>query len=268
MNVFNPYFNDVDNVTLDVAGSYTLLIEGYPYETGTGSYTFNVQPIAPVAPQTLTLGSTVNGDIAVTGEIDIYTFTLASASNLYFDSLSDNDNLQWTLIGPAGTAVNQRSFTNSDWFASQQDLRNLPAGDYQLTIDGSGDTTGSYSFRLLELAAANSLTPGTPVSETLSPLYETDAYRFTAAAGDRFFFDVQDSTDMGNAAWRLLDPYGNELFNPYFNDVDNVTLDAAGSYTLLIEGYPYDTGTGSYTFNVQPIATNRTASVDAGQYRQ
>ena len=205
----------------------------------------------PIVPQALTLGSTVNSDIAVTGETDVYTFTLASMSNLYFDSLSDNNNLQWTLNGPAGTAVNQRSFTDSDWFASQQELRNLPAGDYQLTIDGSGDTTGSYSFRLLDLAAASPLTPGTPVSATLSPLNETDAYLFIAAAGDRFFFDVQDSTDMGNAAWRLLDPYGNELFSPYFNDVDNVTLNVAGSYTLLIEGYPYDTGTGSYTFNVE-----------------
>ena len=118
--------------TLDVAGSYTLLIEGYPYDIGAGSYTFNVQPIAPIVPQALTLGSAVNSDIAVTGETDVYTFTLASASNLYFDSLSDNGNLQWTLTGPAGTAVNQRSFTNSDWFASQQELRNLPAGDYRL----------------------------------------------------------------------------------------------------------------------------------------
>ncbi|MHB0961459.1 MAG: RHS repeat-associated core domain-containing protein [Pirellulaceae bacterium] len=254
VEIFNQYFSDVDTRILQATGNYTLLVEGYYHDTGTGSYTINVQPIAPVVPQALTLGSTVNETIAVAGEQDVYQFTLAAAANLYFDSLSDDGNFNWTLTGPAGTTVNQRSFTGSDWFASLQGLLNLPAGDYTLTIDGSGDTTGDYSFHLLNLADAEILTPGTAVSGTLSPHNETDAYRFAATAGDRFFFDVQTSTDMGNTAWRLLDSYGVEIFNQYFSDVDTRILQATGNYTLLVEGYYHDTGTGSYTINVQPIA--------------
>src|SRR5947207_8324215 len=56
---------------------------------------------------------------------------------------------------------------------------------------GVGDATGAYQFRLLDLASATALTPGTPVNGTLDPATETDLYRFTAAAGDQFFFDVQ-----------------------------------------------------------------------------
>ena len=60
------------------------------------------------------------------------------------------------------------------------------------------------------------LTPGTPVSGELNPANETDLYRFTAAAGDRFYFDVQARTNGGNSLWRLIDPYGNVLFTTSF----------------------------------------------------
>ncbi|SMP52660.1 RHS repeat-associated core domain-containing protein, partial [Neorhodopirellula lusitana] len=143
------------------------------------------------------------------------------------------------------------SFTNSDQY---QPLLDAVPGDYTLTVDGSGDATGAYGFGILNLADADALAFDAPVSSTLSPLNETDAYRFNVGAGDRFFFDVQDNTDMGNAAWRLLDPFGNEIFEQQFSDIDTVTLSAAGSYTLLVEGAYSSQGLGSYTFNVQPVA--------------
>jgi hypothetical protein len=92
-----------------------------------------------------------------------------------------------------------------------------------------GSHTGSYSFRLGELSAATTLVPGTPVSGSLDPAIETDLYRFDAAAGERFFFDVQARSGAINATWRLIDPYGNVLFNSGFNntiasDVDVLTL--------------------------------------------
>src|SRR5262249_6611294 len=99
--------------------------------------------------------------------------------------------------------------------------------------------------------------PGTPASSTLDPANETDLYRFDAAAGDRVFFDTQARSGAGNARWRLLDPFGNTFFEAAFNspssDVGPVTLGTAGTYTLLIEGRVFDSGTGSYTFRVAPV---------------
>src|SRR5262249_12274532 len=157
-----------------------------------------------------------------------YSFTLGSASLLYFDSLTNNGNLNWTLAGPAGTAVSNRSFTGSDGFGVfANPALSVPAGDYTLTVSGSA--SGNYSFRLGDFRQATPLTPGTPVSGSLSPANETDLYQFTASAGDRFFFDSQARSGALGASWRLLDPFGNIVFNNTgfsgtFSDVDVQTL--------------------------------------------
>ena len=113
------------------------------------------------------------------------------------------------------------------------------------------------------LAQATALTPGTPVSGSLSPANETDLYQFDAAAGDRFYFDVQARSGTSSAWWLLIDPYGNVLFISGFNttsgDVDTLTLPRSGRYTLLIEGRMLDTGSNTYTFNVQPVTISSTA---------
>ncbi len=134
----------------------------------------------------------------------------------------------------------------------------LPAGDYVLTVDVSGDLTAPYQFRLSDLAQAAPLTPGTPVSGDLTPASETDFYRFVAAAGDPFFFDARSRSGAPSSVWRLVDPFGN--FVPgfpgnSFADVDTLALPLTGTYTLLVEGGLFDTGTGTYTFNVQPVST-------------
>src|SRR5678816_2738980 len=88
--------------TLGTAGTYTLLIEGRFFDSGTGSYTFNVQPVSDQS-LTLTVGATVSGAIDETGEVDRYGFTLTNESQLYFDSFTNSSNFRWTLAGPAGT---------------------------------------------------------------------------------------------------------------------------------------------------------------------
>src|SRR5439155_20684957 len=186
----------------------------------------------------LALGSTVNSAISAAGARDRYTFTLPRAGMLYFDALTNNDNFNWTLTGPTGTVVNTRSFTRSDSFNIDNSVGiSVPAGDYALTVAAVGTTTGNYSFRLSAYSSATPLTPGTPVSASLSPANETDLYQFTAAAGDRFFFDVQAYASGAISEWRLIDPYGNVLFTSAFSnaaaaDVDVLTLAQPGTYTL------------------------------------
>ena len=56
----------------------------------------------------------------------------------------------------------------------------------------------------------------------------------------------------GDVYWRLLDPYGRAVFGPsYMNgtsgyDIDPTTLGYSGTYTLLVEGRYYTSGTASY----------------------
>jgi hypothetical protein len=195
--LFNTSFNsttssDVATTTLTQAGNYALLIEGSLRDTVSGTYTFNVVPQGnvPQPPPTgaaLVLGTTVSNAISVAGEQDRYILTLAQASLLYFDALTNNGNLNWTLVGPAGTAVNALGFTTSDsGSASGPSAINVAAGTYVLTVAASGTNTGDYSFRLSDLSQASPLTPGSPVSGSLDPANETDLYRFDAAAGGQW----------------------------------------------------------------------------------
>src|SRR5262249_26995861 len=145
---------------------------------------------------------------------DRYTFSLAAPALLDFDSLTNNSNLRWSLSGPPGTPVSNRSFIASDGsgFPANPTL-SLPAGAYTLTLAVSGAATGAHSFRLRGLSQGAALVPGTAVSGTLSPASATAAYRFTAAAGDTYYFArVSNSGGTGNDEWRLIDPYGNQVF--------------------------------------------------------
>ncbi|NEJ91615.1 hypothetical protein GR223_37865, partial [Rhizobium leguminosarum] len=64
---------------------------------------------------------------------------------------------------------------------------------------------------------------------------ETLLYRFDAAAGERFFFDWRNGTNAAN--WRLIDPFGKDVWSQGFGDRDVETLALAGTYTLAVEGY-------------------------------
>ncbi|MCA9200580.1 MAG: hypothetical protein KDA87_23735, partial [Planctomycetales bacterium] len=210
----------------------------------------------------LTIGSTVTSNIGQIGETDQYSFTLASAANLYFDSLTFDQSIHWSLQGPVGEIVSLASFAFSDWFYEPLDSLRLPAGSYQLTVDADYDYVGEYAFRILNSATATAITPGTARTSTLSPASETEVYRFTATAGSQFYFDVLDATDMPNATWRLVDPNGYQWFNTGLTDVDTLSLPVAGTYTLYIEGYSGDAGAGSYSFNVRPVVASATTTLE------
>ena len=254
------FSSDVDTVTLPQPGTYFLVIEGRRNSgNGSASYAFNVVPDLQSSTP-LTLGSTVNASLSVPGESDSYTFTLASAGRLNFDVLGDFPNFNWSLVGPGGAVlVNNRGLQSSDSFDFATPFLDLAAGAYTLTIDGTGDVTGLYNFRLQDFASATAITPGTPVNSTLNPATETDLYKFNvASANSKFYFDV--TTGISNATWRLVDTFGNVLFNSGFSsDVDTLTLPQAGTYFLVIEGRR-NAGAGSvaYAFNIVPDAASST----------
>ncbi|MEF8723661.1 MAG: CARDB domain-containing protein [Candidatus Accumulibacter delftensis] len=248
------YYSDVDVTTLPRSGRYTLLVEGrYHEDAATSTYTINVQPVVDhVTP--MTLDSEVAGSIDSVGQRGLHTFTLSETRQVYVDVLTNNGNFSWSLSGPRGSEVANHSFSSTDGVHGLSLLELLP-GDYTLSIDGSGEATGAYALRLLDLAAAPLITPGTPVSSQLNPANSTDIFRFNAAAGDRFYFDRVSFSGAYYTEWRLLDPWGKTVWGPthfYTNDVDVTTLEFDGLYTLLVEGRYHESGISNYTLNVSP----------------
>src|SRR5262249_10779327 len=143
--VWQNGFSSVGTQALPSSGTFTLLVEGYISNASPINYSFNVQKVTNTT-ASLRLDNQVSGAISQAGQQNSYTFSLSNPSQLYFDSLTNDSSLNWTLTGPRGTEVSSRSFQSSDGgnFSSNPVL-NLIAGNYTLTIAGSGDHTGSYS---------------------------------------------------------------------------------------------------------------------------
>src|SRR3546814_19301673 len=117
--------------------------------------------------------------------------------------------------------------------------------------DWSSDVCSSdlYNFRLTDLANAMPLPLGTLVSADLTPANATAAYRFAAEAGETFVFDAIAAR--AGVRWRLIDPFGNMVFNQRtLPDIDGQTLEFPGTYTLLLEGEVGQGAVAGYAFAV------------------
>ena len=251
----SAFTTDHDTLEVDTTGHYVLLIEGWRSQPSVVNYQFHVQPVTPSPPAALAFGSTVSAEIAVAGELDVYHFAAPTPLRLHFDALAGTTSHRWSLTGPTGTVVNARSIANSDAFGFVDPVTEIVAGDYTLTVDGTGDHTGPYSFRLLDLATATPMTLGNEVSGTLNPGNESAFYRFDAAAGDQMEFDLIAGTI--NATWRLVDPYGNILFSSTFSTSQGpITLTQSGSYILAIEGQITEAAPATFSFNAKRVGQN------------
>lgn len=243
--------SDEDRLILPTTGTYTLFIEGQIRNTDPTDYSFAVYP-APNVSTPLNLGTTTAGEFATPGVLNSYTFTVSDHTFAYFDSLTNNAEISWSLTGPSGSLVSERALSASDATRVTSPILNLVPGEYVLELDAQGDTTGGFQFRLHDLESAPPLAPGTPVSGELSPANETDLYQFAVNSGDMFAFDSVAGTVPSSTTWRLIDPYRRVVFSDAFaNDVDAITLNRTGNYTLLVEAEVATTDSGNYEFNVE-----------------
>lgn len=263
--VFSTGLNNVGSIgspiTLPVAGVHTLLIEGYIGDTATGNYTFNIVPQGNVPPPAftgtpLTLGTVISGTFTATTPSN-YVFTLAAPARVLFDTQVSSPNMNWTLQGPPGTIVDSRALNSSDW-SSQYAPLSLPAGSYQLTLKGTANN--SYQFSMLDVASATPITPGDMISGTLNPATAIVLYQFSISAPGEVFYDHLTSSGAPNAFVRLIDPYGNILFNNSLTtDKGPLMISTPGTYLLVVDGYLNDAGSGSYSFKVHNILDGQQA---------
>src|SRR5438477_2981372 len=80
------------------------------------------------------LAGILSSDIRVTGERDFYSFDFAAPKRIYFDSLTNESRLRWSLDGPTGNVVSNRLFTQSDSVDIPNPVINIGAGTYTFTI--------------------------------------------------------------------------------------------------------------------------------------
>ena len=150
--------------SLGRTGKYTLSLEARDSNATAIDYAFTLSRVTQqIAP--LVLGQTLVGEIDLAGNTDSYDFTLAANARVVFDTLL-NSGLRWTLTGPRGQVVANRSLASSDTNGGDPVL-DLVAGSYRLTIAGDSDAKGTYAFRLLDAASALPTAYGTSISATI-----------------------------------------------------------------------------------------------------
>ncbi|MHC5539306.1 beta strand repeat-containing protein, partial [Singulisphaera rosea] len=252
---------DSGRLTLPTTGTYTLLFAGDINANGTATDTFVVRTVSDTTTG-ITLGTPVSGSIASQGQQANYTFTLASPTQLWFDTQTADDSLLWSLAGPQGNVDSGFSFGSED-----QDISLLQAGTYTLTVAGNGDYTGSFTFNLLGFAAATAATPGSSVVATLNPANSAKLYSFSGTAGSTLFLDNTAFTTGSNlytGNWHLYDAFGTQVYSGNIaNDSGRLALPTTGTYTLVIAGDLNANGVTTDTFVVRTVS-DATAALTLG----
>ena len=201
----------------------------------------------PIEPDTL-----VSGRITTPGATNVYTFELKAPARLHFDARVATSGLTWSLQGPGGRQVVwPRDLAYADSLFNYDPVLDLGAGTYTIEIAGFGDNTGSYAFMLQDLDHGKTIETGVEIKDELYPGNASALYRFEAAAGSRWYFDV--TTAMSDDAWALVDRYGNLIFGPtaLVGDQEGVVLNTGGVYDLIVSGR-YDAAGAPFAFAIRP----------------
>jgi len=158
-------------------------------------------------------------------------------------------NVVFTLLDPNGNAV-FRDQTGA------QTVTSAPAnGTYTLIAHGVADAIGSYQLQVIDQSAlpAAGIDPpiafDTPINGQLTSFGQVDTYTFTAAAGQKLFFEGSRGSPLPLAARH---PTGQSVFNQTFGSVGPYIASAAGQYTLTITASP---NIGLYSFEVWNVPT-------------
>ena len=137
------------------------------------------------------------GNIELPGSVDMYTFTGAAGQKVFVDQLTASScSLTWSLTGP-GRRHRARLPRASARDPGQITLG--AAGTYTLKVLATGSTTGTYSFRITNVAPPQSfaytvgatVVNGTPAAGAgnIEAPGSVDTYTFTAVAGQKVFVD-------------------------------------------------------------------------------
>jgi RHS repeat-associated protein len=237
---------DLD-ITLAARDTYTLAIQSNS-DTPI-NYQFRVVN-SEVISQSLTLGNIVSNSIIKKREQDIYTFSASDGARILLDAVQESPNINARLVSPSGVEVFSSIIAND---ATRNPAILPEAGNYQLIIEGVGEATGNYSFRLHNLNNATTLSRNTSTSGTLNPGSSTNLLQFAASAGERLYLDSQLAAP--NATWLLYGP-GNQLIDskPLSDDFELV-LPGSGNYYLVLRG---DGSTTAINYRIQSTFSSAT----------
>jgi hypothetical protein len=98
-------------------GTYTLLVGGGDQEPGpAGTFSFNLVPATQTS-AALALNTEYEGALVTPAQQHLYSFTLTERKRVYFQSLTNQSIVRWTLTGPAGIVQSSQAFNAGGWLS-------------------------------------------------------------------------------------------------------------------------------------------------------
>lgn len=238
-----------------VSGEYILELDGR--EAAVPAYRFRVNEVAPPVTSNIEIGDVVSDTIASSGEVHQYRFTADAGQYVYFDKATGSSSMAVKLDGPGGQEWTQSSFIDRDTFLL------ATSGEYVLTVTPNVGVTGSFSFTLQDVPAPApvAINLGQTVQGVIATPGENHFYTFSGHAGDRLFFDVQNSGGLSALGFQLLRSNGTSVFgSPIISNQDRTlfTLPADDTYTVVVSELSTLDSTGTYRFRVNAVPEDLT----------
>jgi hypothetical protein len=262
-------FNDVamcggdpGSIALTEVGTYTIRVQTVPGAGATGNYSFtiwslNAPETFPIASKDLVSNGVPGpgaGNIEEPGAIDRYELSIAAPQSIYFDAITGNCAIQYSLTSPSGATV----FANLAICGGDGGAIALAeVGTYVITVKGNEGTTGTYSIAtwalnppevfdiaLDEVVAPDAPAPGAGAIEEAGAI---DVYAITILPPTTIYADSLG----GSCAlrWAMTAPSGAPVFDNLVvcGDAGQHTLTEAGTYLVTVSGVASVTGTYSFT---------------------
>ena len=239
--------------TLPIAGTYKVVVN--PVRAATGSATlalYSVPPdvtgsITPGGPsQTVTLSTPgQNGRLSFSG-------TGGTRVSLKLSDVSIGSSsccgAKVSIVKPDGTLLLPKTYFGTNGLFVEP--RALPAtGTYKLVVDPQFAATGSATAQLFLVPAdlTGTVAIGGSVTPTISAPGQNARYTFSGTAGKALTVTVSGFAVSSSTRITVKKPDGTIILSSFTSadKVLNVTLPAAGTYTLGVD--PVGDGTGSLT---------------------
>ncbi len=232
-----------DAFTLPAGGTYTITVD--PTDDNTGALTFTLGSVPEDSAGQTSIGVPTTVTISTAGQDAVRSFDATAGQKLTL-TVSGNTipGVNLVIRQPNNTLVGNLFLSGA---ASFLDTFTLPvSGTYTITIDPSGQNTGTLTFTLASVPDNTGTTAiGTPTGVTIGTVGENAVRSFDATAGQKLTLTVSGNTIPGvNLVIRQPNNtlVGNLFLSGAASFLDTFTLPVSGTYTITIDPSGQNTG--------------------------
>lgn len=231
---------DLAPVVLPESGQYRVEVSGL--EHAIGDYSFELVDLANAPP--VRVGETVSGTARVTQhsgtDVEFFRLDLEPHDKVVIDSLTDAASGQWRAYDESGQELTAAGLGQDLIVAADADpgayILALSAGELDAPVD---DSVTDQPFEFTIRPSAGDAVPlefNVDASGSFDEFGARNVYTFTAAAGQRVWFDWLRELIYHV---RLVGPAGEQVVSELADrDIGPLTLPEAGEYSLLLDPEP------------------------------